>query len=137
MEISIVIAEKNDLLRELLVRLLENQAGVRIAGTSRDAAETERLLKELAPNLAIVDVHLDDFNVGDAFHRISEESPGTKLLAFSNRASSQFAEKTMQAGASGYLLKDCAFEELTTAVQRVIQNKIYISPRIRERVRQR
>lgn len=131
MEISIFLAEKNDQMRELLVSLLEDQDGVRIAGTSHDAAETERLLSGLNPQMAIVDVHLEGFDAVAAFRRMCNGSPGTKLVALSNHANRQFAKKMLRAGACGYLLKDCALEELSAAVQTVNRNQTYISPSIR------
>lgn len=130
MEISILLFEKNDRLRETLIRLLDNQSGMRVAAASGHGSETERLFKEVAPDLAIVDVHLRDFDVAETFRRMSSESPNAKIMAFSNHTSRRFVEKVLKAGASGYLLKDSAFEELVTAVRTVSREEIYVSPRI-------
>jgi DNA-binding NarL/FixJ family response regulator len=129
--ISILLVEKNEHLRKILASLLYDHPGVRIAPTAQNVEETERLLKGLNPDVAIVDVHLDDFDVVAAFRRISKRYNGTRLLASSNIASRSFAEKILRAGACGYLLKDCALEELTTAVRAVHRNETYASPRIR------
>jgi len=130
MAISILLVEKNEHLRKILASLLDDHPGIRIAATAHNAEETERLLKGVNPNVAIVDVHLEDFDVVTAFRRMSKKYNATRLLASSNNASRSFVEKILRAGACGYLLKDCALEELPKAVKAVQQNATYVSPRI-------
>jgi len=66
----------------------------------------------------------------EAAKQISNERPDIKIIALSMHSDSLFVTEMLKSGASGYLLKDCAFEELSHAINSVISNQIYLSPRI-------
>ena len=73
---------------------------------------------------------MPDLNGIDATRAIFEEAPGVKIIALSMHSDRRFVSGMLEAGASGYLLKDSAFEELATAIRAVVANQIYLSPKI-------
>ena len=83
---------------------------------------------ELNPGVIIMDVAMPDLNGMEATRQIITESPVTKVIALSMYADRRFVMNMLKAGASGYLLKDCAFDELIRAIRVVLANKTYLSP---------
>jgi len=76
----------------------------------------------------IMDISMPDLNGIEATRQISAESPGVKVVALSMHSDSLFVLNMLKAGASGYLLKDCALEELVKAIRTVVAQKTYLSP---------
>jgi DNA-binding NarL/FixJ family response regulator len=101
-----------------------------VVGEAENGREAVRLARELSPDLVIMDVTMPDLNGIDATRIITSGSNNTKVIALSMYSDKQFVQGMIQAGASGYLLKDCAFEELVSAIQAVIQGDTYLSPGI-------
>jgi DNA-binding NarL/FixJ family response regulator len=91
---------------------------------------TVRLARELLPDLVIMDIGMPDLNGIDATRQITAELPKVKVIALSMHSDRRFVVQMFKAGASGYLLKDCAFEELTRAVCAVQKNQTYLSPAV-------
>ncbi len=126
---KILLAEDHQLLRQGLRSLIEQQRPdwevVGEAGTG-DAAVL--MASRLVPDVVIMDISMPGMNGIDATRQIVAEHPTMKVLALSMHGEKHFVEEMIKAGATGYLLKDCAFEELTHAVQSVAEGKSYLSP---------
>ncbi len=88
------------------------------------------LARELSPDVIVMDVGMPDLNGIDATQQILRENPEIKVLALSMHSGRKFVVAMLKAGASGYLLKDCALEELTGALQTILSGRIYLSPAI-------
>ena len=80
--------------------------------------------------MVIMDVSMPDLNGMEATRRITTEFSNVKVIALSMHSDSLFVSEMLKNGASGYLLKDCAFEELAGAIRTVVDNKTYLSPSI-------
>jgi DNA-binding NarL/FixJ family response regulator len=130
MGVRIILAEDHRITREGLVNLLEERSDMQVVGEAENGREAVRLARELSPDLVIMDVTMPDLNGIDATRIITSGSNNTKVIALSMYSDKQFVQGMIQAGASGYLLKDCAFEELVSAIQAVIQGDTYLSPGI-------
>jgi two-component system response regulator NreC len=130
MSVRIILAEDHRITREGLVNLLQERPDMEVVGEAENGREAVRLAKELSPDLIIMDVTMPDLNGIDATRIITSGSNNTKVIALSMYSDKQFVQGMMQAGASGYLLKDCAFEELVSAIKAVIQGDTYLSPGI-------
>jgi two-component system response regulator NreC len=130
MSVRIILAEDHRITREGLVNLLQERPDMEVVGEAENGREAVRLAKELAPDLVIMDVTMPDLNGIDATRIITTGSNNTKVIALSMYSDKQFVQGMIQAGASGYLLKDCAFEELVSAIKAVIQGDTYLSPGI-------
>ena len=130
MSVRIILAEDHRITREGLVNLLQERSDMEVVGEAENGREAVKLASELSPDLVIMDVTMPDLNGIDATRIITSGSNNTKVIALSMYSDKQFVQGMIQAGASGYLLKDCAFEELVSAIQAVIQGDTYLSPGI-------
>jgi DNA-binding NarL/FixJ family response regulator len=130
MSVRIILAEDHRITREGLVNLLQERSDMEVVGEAENGREAVKLASELSPDLVIMDVTMPDLNGIDATRIITSGSNNTKVIALSMYSDKQFVQGMIQAGASGYLLKDCAFEELVAAIQAVIQGDTYLSPGI-------
>jgi two-component system response regulator NreC len=130
MSIKIILAEDHKITREGLVNMLEDQPGMEVVGEAGNGREAIRLARELSPDLVIMDVTMPDLNGIDATRIITSTPKDTKVIALSMYSDKQFVQGMMQAGASGYLLKDCTFDELVYAIRAVFQGDTYLSPGI-------
>lgn len=126
---TILIADDHRLLREGLRTLLERD-GFRVIGEADNGRSAVKLAKELQPDIVITDIGMPDLNGVDATRQICAEAPRSKVLALSMHSESRFVLGILDAGASGYLLKDAAFEELSVAIKSVLKGQIYLSPAI-------
>jgi DNA-binding NarL/FixJ family response regulator len=91
---------------------------------------TVELAKELSPAVVVMDIAMPGLNGIEATRQITRESPQVKVIALSMHSSRKYVTEMFKAGASGYLLKDCDFEELADAVRIIAAGKTYISPSI-------
>lgn len=130
MTIRIVLADDHCIMREGLASLLRQEPDFEIVGLAGDGEELVRLTRDLDPEIVITDVSMPLLNGIDAIRRILEHAPGAKTLCLSVHDEMHMIAAVMDAGAAGYLLKDCAYEELLLAVRAVLSNQVYISPRI-------
>lgn len=130
MTVRILLADDHRIVRQGLVALLEKQTDLKVVATAEDGRKTVRLAKELRPDLVIMDIAMPVLNGIEACRQILAEAPHTKVIALSMHSDRRFVTGMLQAGASGYLLKDCAYDELMNAITQVKAGHIYLSPRI-------
>jgi two-component system, NarL family, response regulator NreC len=133
MSARILIADDHQILREGLVALLV-KAGHHVVGEAADGREVVRLARELKPRVVIMDIAMPELNGIEATRQITAEVPGVKVIALSMHADKHFVRGMLQAGASGYLLKYCASQELVQAIGAVLNHQMYLSPGITELV---
>jgi two-component system response regulator NreC len=117
-------------MREGLRSLLEKQPDIEVVAEAEDGRMAVQLVRELSPDVVIMDIAMPDLNGIGAAHQILAEGPGVKVIALSMHSDRRFVARMFKAGASGYLLKDCAFEELARAVRTVVADQFYLSPRV-------
>jgi DNA-binding NarL/FixJ family response regulator len=127
--LQIIVSDDHRLLREGLKSLLESQ-GFQVKGEAADGRSAVKLAKELHPDAAIIDINMPGLNGIDATRLIHQECPKVKVIVLSMRCDSQAVLETFAAGASAYLLKEAAFEELAVALNVAMQGKTYVSPAI-------
>ena len=127
---KVVLSDDHSLFREGLKSLLAENSNVEIVGETGDGRSAVRLCQELAPDIIIMDVAMPELNGIEATRQILSECPGTRVIALSMHSSRRFVVDMLQVGASGYLLKDCAFQELATALSAVSSGQVYLSPSI-------
>lgn len=130
MSIRIVLCDDHQIIREGLRSLLEKQSDMRVVGEGINGHEAVKLAKEHTPDVIVMDVAMPDLNGIAAARRLHEDLPRLKILALSMHSDRRFVTGMLEAGASGYLLKDCAFSELANAIRTVHTGGLYISPRI-------
>jgi two-component system, NarL family, response regulator NreC len=128
MKTKILIADDHKILRAGLRALLEKQPDMEIVGEADSGSKAITLAKKKCPHLIIMDINMPDMNGIEATKRIISEIDGIKVLALSMYADKGYVINMLKAGASGYLLKDCALEELANAIRAVMDNRTYLSP---------
>jgi len=130
MSARIIIADDHKIVRDGLRALLEKDAGIEVIAEAEDGRMAVRIARQLVPDVVIMDIGMPDLNGIDATRQIVSEVPGVKVIALSMHSDRRFVAQMFKAGASAYLLKDCAFEELSRAVKAVLANQTYLSPEI-------
>lgn len=130
MSIRIVVADDHKLVREGLHSMLEKQQDMEVVAETDDGRTTVQQVQKLSPNVVIMDVSMRGLNGIEATRQIVARTPHVKVLALSIHSDKQFVVGMLSAGASGYLLKDSGFGELTDAIRIVASNQTYLSPRI-------
>ena len=130
MGIRIVLADDHRITREGLLSMLKNEDGMDVVGEAENGREAVSLAQELLPDLVIMDVTMPDLNGIEATRMITSGAGEIDVIAISMYSDKQFVQGMIQAGASGYLLKDCAFEELLNAIRVVVSGNTYLSPAI-------
>jgi len=131
MKIEIVVVDDHKIFRDGIRNLLDQQANMKVIGEAEDGRTAVDLIRRLSPQVVIMDVTMPNLNGIDATRRIIEKNPDVKVIALSMHAQRRLVQEMLKAGASGYLLKECAFEELVQAIHVVFEkNQIYLSPGI-------
>jgi two-component system response regulator NreC len=126
--IKLVLADDHQIVRQGLRTLLALESDMEILAEADNGRTTLRLVREHRPHVVIMDISMPDLNGIEATRQILDEFPDTKIIALSMHSDSLFVLNMLKAGATGYLLKDCALEELVKAIRIVVSNKTYLSP---------
>jgi two-component system response regulator NreC len=131
MAIKVLIADDHQIMREGLRTMLEKDPDMEVMGEAEDGRTLMKMLRELTPDVIIMDVTMPDLNGIEATRHITHEFPAVKVIALSMHDNRRFVINMLKSGASGYLIKDCAFRELADAIRLVVtKNKTFLSPGI-------
>lgn len=130
MTVRVLLADDHRILREGLIALLARESDIELVGQAEDGLEAVRLARELQPDVAVIDVAMPGLNGLEAMRRIRDEAPAVRTLCLSVHDDSRMVLAVLDAGASGYVLKDCSFDELALAIRKVMANQVYLSPDI-------
>ena len=126
---EIILSDDHRIIREGLGMLLE-YAGYKITAECENGRKAVEKCRELNPDLIIMDISMAELNGVEAARQIKSEGLKTKIIALSMHTESRYVIQMLKAGASGYMIKDCEFGELDTAIKAVINGQIYLDPRI-------
>jgi two-component system, NarL family, response regulator NreC len=130
MTMRILLADDHKIIREGLRKLLQDQPAMTVVGEAENGRRAVQLARELTPDVVIMDVTMPEMNGIEATTQIRSAMPSVKVIALSIHTDRRFVTQMFRAGASGYLLKDCAFEELARAIRTVMEGQAYLSPGI-------
>ena len=133
-ESTILLVDDHPMMRKGLRVLIEQEEGLRVVGEAGDGHEGIDQVRQLQPDVVVMDINMPNLNGIDATRQILKESPKTRVLALSINSGKHFVEEMIEAGASGYLLKLSAPEELILAINALLQGKGYLSADITETV---
>jgi DNA-binding NarL/FixJ family response regulator len=128
MKIKVLLADDHSMMRGGLRMLLEQHAELSVVGEAEDGRETVRLANKLSPDVVVMDIAMPDMNGIEATRKILADRPGAKVIALSMHSDRHFVSEMLKAGATAYLLKQCAVDELITAIKTVLKNQTYLSP---------
>ncbi len=130
MKIKIILADDHAIIREGLKPLIEKEPDMLVAGEAENGRETLQRVRELSPDVVIMDISMPDLNGIEATRQIRQDYPACKVIGLSVHTDNQYVAQMIRAGASGYLPKSCAFKELATAIRAVTRNQTYLSPKV-------
>jgi DNA-binding NarL/FixJ family response regulator len=130
MTTTILIADDHRILREGIRRILEAEPDLRVVAEAETGDEALRLALDVAPDVALIDVTMPRLSGIEAVRRIRTSASGTRCLAFSTYESHLQVTQALQAGASGYLVKNAGPQELVEAVRATAEGKSHLSPSI-------
>jgi len=130
MTVRILLVDDHQLMREGLKVLLENEPDFEVVGEARDGRTALGLVKSLAPHVVVMDVGMPELNGVEATHRITTQYGNVKVIALSAYADQRNVLHMLDAGASGYVLKIGAHDELLRAVRAASVGQTFLSPEI-------
>jgi len=130
MSIRILLADDHGIMRAGLRSLLDKEPDMEVVAEAENGRRTVQLARKLSPDVVVIDVTMPDLNGIEATRQILSEVSNVKVLALSMHSDEQFVVEMLTAGASGYLLKDCAVDELCTAIRAVVANQTFLSSEI-------
>jgi DNA-binding NarL/FixJ family response regulator len=128
--IRILIADDHPLFREGLVRAIERDKTFAIVGQVGDGEETLNLIRELHPDLAVLDVSMPTMDGLEVARRVHQEALPTELVILTMYKDAKYFNAALDLGVRGYMLKDSAATELLTCLKAVTAGQYYISPAV-------
>ena len=134
MSMRIILADDHKIIRDGLNSLLAQEQDIEVVAQAKTGHETVELVAKFLPDVVIMDIAMPDMNGIEATRHIINSFENVKIIALSMHSDRKFVIEMLKAGASGYLLKNCAFEELANAIRTVTAGKTYLSPSITDLV---
>lgn len=123
---NVLLADDHGIMREGLRALLSRQAGVTVVGEAADGPSALEQARRLRPDVVILDIGLPRLSGIEVAARIAAELPRTRVVALSKHHDRRFVARMLQAGAAAYLIKECAFDELTDAIDTVMRGRKFL-----------
>jgi DNA-binding NarL/FixJ family response regulator len=130
----IVLADDHAMFRQGLKRVLAEKGDIEVVGEAGDGLELLTLLKlaKVAPHLAIIDISMPNLGGLEATTKIKNSYPDVKVLILSMHREKEYIHKALSVGADGYLLKQDSSAELFSAIEKIRQGGVYLSPLLPE-----
>ncbi len=126
MSIRILLADDHKIMRDGLRTLLAQQADMQVVAEADNGRTAVALARELEPDVIIMDIGMPELNGMEAARQIKHTLPEARVIALSMHSDRRFVAGMLGAEASGYLLKDCAFEELGRAIRAAAAGETYL-----------
>jgi len=129
---TILLIDAHPIWRQGVMSLIKHEADLEICGQTNNFGEAVDLAGLLKPDLIILDIAHDEGQALEFIKRVGAENPGTAILVLSLNDERLFAERTVRAGARGYLMKQESGDVLIMAVRQVLRGGVYLSARMRD-----
>ncbi len=129
---NILLVDDHAATREEMASLIEAEDDLNVVGQAADGEKGMRIAKLLRPDVIVMDIVMPGMNGIAATEAIRANEPAARILALSNHTGENLIEVVLRAGATGYVRKDRAYEELVPAIRSVARGKQYIGERINE-----
>jgi DNA-binding NarL/FixJ family response regulator len=134
MKIKVLIVDDHQLFREGIATLLYSAENIEVIGQSEDGLDAIEKAKHYKPDVVIIDIAMPRMNGIEATKKLKSLMPGIKTITLSMHSEKEYVKGVLEAGADGYLLKNCTYRQLTDAIQSVYEGKKYLSQDITEQV---
>lgn len=129
MTIRLLLADDHRMLRETLKRSMIDE-GFDVVGEASDGLEAVMLAEQLEPDVVLMDVTMPELDGVEATRRVVERRPDTRVVMLTMHADQDVIAAAIRAGASGYLVKDCSFEEVAATVREAVSLDTDMSPQV-------
>jgi DNA-binding NarL/FixJ family response regulator len=129
-KIRCLLADDHVLVRQGIRRLLQDERDVEVVGEARDAAEALKSVMELRPDIVLMDIGMPGFSSFEATRLIQSDFPGTRVIFLTMHEGQDYVMQGLQAGASGYLLKDTPAAKLASVIREVYRGGKFVSPEV-------
>lgn len=129
-KIRVLLAEDHTIVRQGLRSILAGQQGIDVVGEAQDGREAVAKTQHLQPDVVLMDISMPLLSGTEATRQITAQCPEAKVLVLTMHADDEYVFRVLQAGASGYLLKQSAVSELVAAIEAVYRGDSYLSPAI-------
>jgi DNA-binding NarL/FixJ family response regulator len=133
-QFSVVIAEDYTILREGIKSLLSSNPDLKVVGEAGDGLEAVRAVRNLSPDLVLMDLSMPRMTGVDAIKEIKRIRPETRIIVLTARSAEEYIFESLHAGADGYLLKHASSTELLTAIRHVLDGHRYLTPVISDTI---
>ena len=130
MSIKIVLADDHKIMRDGLRSLIEMESDMEVVAEAAGGRAAVRLSREVPADLVIMDITMSDLTGIEATRQILSQAANVRILALSMHSDDHFVIGMLKAGASGYLSKDCAADDLIHAIRAIVAGETYLSPKI-------
>lgn len=129
-EITVVLADDHNVIRVGLRAMLEAEDGLRVIGEAADASGAQKLVRDRRPNVLVLDLQMPGAEPAKDIAALREEVPATRIVVLTMQSDPRRARDLLQAGASGYVLKQAAERQLTAAIRAAADGGSYIDPEL-------
>jgi two-component system, NarL family, response regulator NreC len=133
-KITVLLADDHRILREGIKSLLEKEQDIEVVAEASEGGEAVARAQQLSPDLVLMDITMPGMNGLEATRQIKALKPGVKVLILTMHESNQYISQFLRSGASGYVLKDTAAQELVGAIRAVNQGDAFLYPSIARRL---
>ena len=130
MSIKVLLVDDHEIMCEGMSALLRKQAEFEVVGQAADGRKALELVSELQPDVVIMDIGMPNLNGIEATGQILSKNPKIKIMALSTHSEGTIVAKMIKSGASGYMLKESAFEELVDGIKLMLSGKIFLCSKI-------
>jgi len=128
--LRVVLVDDHRMLREGLRRILEDSDGIQVVGEAGDGAAALAAVATLRPDVVVMDVGMAGMNGVDATQRLRKDHPNVRVVALSTHTDKRYVRNMIRAGASAYVLKEAASDDLLRAVAAAAEGRHFLSPQI-------
>ncbi len=132
MKIKLIIADDHQLFREGLINLLQSAENIEVIAQAENGQDAIDKVKHFKPDVLLIDIAMKGMNGIEATKHLKVQTPELKIIAVSMHSDKQYVKGMLEAGADGYLLKNCTYRQLTDAIQSTYQGKKFLSEDITE-----
>jgi DNA-binding NarL/FixJ family response regulator len=134
MQLEVFIAEDHTLVRSGIRALLDAAPDLKVVGEAANGRQAVEMIRALRPGLVLMDVAMPELNGIEAARQVIAENAATKIVMLSMHEDRHYVFESLKAGATGYVLKSAAFQDLIAAISTVMSGKNYISPALSDTV---
>jgi two-component system response regulator NreC len=129
-KVRLLIADDHKIFRQGIIKLLEEEPDLQVVGEAADGREVVKKATDLKPDVILMDIAMANLNGLEATKQIKKVLPESKIIMLTMHKNEEYVLQSFQAGASGYILKEGAVEELVSAIRSIHADKSFLSPTV-------